>query len=146
MKVFLLWISAGILQGALLPGAAFLTLGAMDSLWLTGTGIYFWVVLGVNLTLLRRMLSAIPITVIVMAFSVVSFPTIVLVLDSLGNPHLRGIFAPLFGSTCLWFFLTTCFVVVVFSALGEPLITLATPGGSVPAAQLEPLKHVSVEK
>jgi len=147
IKVFCLWIGAAILQGAFLPVAGFLALGggqkpldwpAMDSLWLTGTGVYFWVVLGVNVTLLSRLVRAIPVTVAVSLFSVLCFPASVLALDLSGSPHLRGVFAPLFGNTSVYYFVTTCFVVVVFMALGEPLISLATPGG-VPPSRMEPM-------
>jgi len=134
LKVFLLWISAAILQGTLLPAVAFLAFGGrIDSLWLTGTGIFFWVVLGVNLTLLRRLLSSIPIVVVVIAFSVLCFPAFVGALDWLQSPYLHGVFAPLFGETSLYFWLATCFVMIAFLALGEPLISLATPGQWLPA-------------
>jgi len=141
-KVFVLWIGAALLQGSVLPLAAFLTLGqgskstefgTTDSLWLTGTAVYFWVVLGVNLTLLQRLLSPIPLTVAVTAFSVFCFPVFVLLLDLWGSPYLHGVYAFLFGGSSLYFFFTTCFVMVVFSAVGEPLLNLATSGSQVPS-------------
>lgn len=150
VKVFLLWIGAAILQGVFLPVACFLVLGggqkssdwpATGSLWLAGTGVFFWVVLGVNLTLMRRLIMRIPITVAVIAFSILCFPAAVLTLDLLGSPYLRGIFAPLFGNTSLHFWLATGFAMIVFLALGEPLISLATPSAAT-LSPIDPLKRL----
>jgi len=158
MKVFLLWISAAVLQGTFIPLAAFLALGgghkpdttdwhSMDSLWLVGTAMFFWVVLGVNLTLFRRLVMAIPLTVFVILFSVLCFPIIVFVLESMGSPYLRGVFSPLFGQTCAHFCITTIFVGVVFLTLGEPLILLATSGSSpVRLEQRKCLPSVGTDK
>lgn len=130
VKVFLVWVGAAILQGAFLPVAGFSAFGMdKDHLWLTGTGIFFWVVLCVNLALLRRLTLAIPFTVAITLGCVVCFPILVFALDLWNSPQLHGVFEPLFGITSIEFLLATCCVVVVFLALGEPLITYVTPGG-----------------
>jgi phospholipid-transporting ATPase len=143
LVVFIRWIVAAILQGAFIPWVAFLAFGASgkpnndapsaaDSLWLSGTATFFWVVLGVNLTLLLRLTSVIAINVGMIVFSVLCFPAAVFVLGMLGNPYLRGIFDMLFGGHSLRFLLATLLVVVCFLGLGEPFIARATPGGSRP--------------
>lgn len=131
-KVFLCWIGTAILQGALLPIVGFTALGAdADYLWLTGTGIFFWVVLCVNLALLRQLSLAMPIIVFVTIGCVLCFPALVLMLDLSGSSQLNGVYPLLFGGTSMQsmeYIMATFLVVVMFLCLGE-LITYATPKG-----------------
>ena len=140
-EVFLCWMSAAVLQGCFLPLAAFTLFSdgsrsnegpAVDSLWLVGTGIFFWVVLGVNLTLARRLSVVLPLTVVAFVGSVSAFPIITLLLDETGSPFLRGVFALLFGHQSLRYALATCLVMVAFLLIGEPLLARAEPDGDAP--------------
>jgi magnesium-transporting ATPase (P-type) len=137
-KVFVYWLTAGALQGCLLQFAAFHVFGTLgnsdelsstDSIWLSGTGLFFWVVLGVNLTLFLRLALTVTVNVLVIAFSVLCFPTIVYLLDHVsGNRFLHGVALQLFGLGGWRFWLVTGFVVFIFLALGEPLIRSVTHG------------------
>jgi phospholipid-translocating P-type ATPase (flippase) len=137
-KVFVYWLAAGILQGGLIEFAAFYVFGGQgtpddgpnpDSLWLSGTGAYFWVVLGVNLTLYQRLALRIDFNVFVIVFSVACFPVTVFLLDKVAhNVFLHGISSLLFGPAGWRYWLATCIVVCVFLGLGEPLIRKVTFG------------------
>lgn len=99
----------------------------LDDMWLTGTAIFFWVVLGVNLTLLRRLRVIMPLVVVVTVVCVLSFPVGVLVLDYVGSSlfhdySLNGTFNIMFGVMSRRFVLASILVMVVFLMIGEPLI------------------------
>jgi len=145
--VFLFWMAAALLQGCLLIIAALFGFSdggkptnevpMLDSMWLTGTAVFFWVVLGVNLTLLRRLKVVMPLTVAVTIACVLSFPACVMLLDFAGSAHLRGAFSLLFGHMNSRFVLASALVMVTFLMTGEPLIMMSEPPAP-PALAQEP--------
>jgi len=127
------WMFAAIVQGALLSFMAFHLFSdgspsqegaTSDSLWLTGTAIFFWVVLGVNLTLVRRLSTVLPITAFAFLFSVGSFVVLVFLLGSGASPQLRGVFPKLFGHLSFRFMLCTGLTMVTFVLIGEPFLSM----------------------
>jgi phospholipid-transporting ATPase len=137
-KVFGVWALAGSLQACMIWFVGFEILNSLgksdtgpdhDSLWFSGTGIYFWVVLGVNLTLFNRLSLTIFPNVITIVLSVLSFPIIVVMLEHvLFMPKCVGISPLLFGYPAWRYLLVTCLFVPLFLGLGEPLIRSVTYG------------------
>jgi phospholipid-transporting ATPase len=133
-KVFMLWIGAALLQGCLLTvagiysfsdgGKATGSLPTLDNMWLIGTAVYFWVVLGVNLTLLMRLKLIVPATVIVTIVCATSFPFCTLILDVFGSVYISGVFALLFGTLNARFILVSVPLMLAFLMIGEPLIMM----------------------
>ncbi|CAK0806489.1 unnamed protein product [Prorocentrum cordatum] len=146
-KVFSFWMAAALLQGFLLTVGAFFgyadgdkptsEVPTLDDMWLTGTVVFYWVVLGVNLTLIRRLRAVIPLVVFVTVVCVLSFPASVMMLDLSGSVFLHGMFNIMFGPMCIRFVLASALIMVTFMLVGEPLI-LISESRAYSAALAEP--------
>jgi len=133
-KVFILWMSAAFFQACCCTFIAWQALGdgtiqagfTSGDLWSTGSVIFFWVIIGANLTLSRRCVSMFWFTAFVTCGSVVFHPVACFGLKIAQNPVANNGEVPfLYGGASLRFILSTILFCAVHLLVGEPLITSA---------------------
>jgi len=131
LSVFLRWLLAAFLQAALLTGIALCVLSGRRGpdgippfgLWATGSVIFAWVVLGVNLTILTRCKAIFFLTIISIVGSVLFHGMMMYVLElAVQTPNLAGTFSLLYGYKCRQFVSASVLFVAVFLLVGEPIL------------------------
>jgi phospholipid-transporting ATPase len=88
--VFLLWAIAAVLQSLWLTFAAFAAMGDAGGLWPTGSVIFAWVVLGVNLTIGRQLNWIFPFSAVAILGSVLAHPVCLFMLEAAGTNEIQG--------------------------------------------------------
>lgn len=156
-KVLCLWLGASFLQSAwlILVVCGTLADGTVSQdrtggdLWTMGAAIFIWVIVGVNVTLFRRLHLLYYFTVIIIVGSVLAHPVFMLFARSIGLlDDLAGTFSLVYGKTSLRF----CFATLLFTAghmlIGEPLIVIAESAddqsGEVGVAKPDPSSNQKV--
>eukprot|EP00927_Polykrikos_kofoidii_P016156 TRINITY_DN17260_c0_g1_i1.p1 TRINITY_DN17260_c0_g1~~TRINITY_DN17260_c0_g1_i1.p1 ORF type:complete len:1161 (+),score=171.12 TRINITY_DN17260_c0_g1_i1:74-3484(+) len=118
-KVFFLWVFTAFMQAIWLTVLA-LVCFSDDGMYAAGSAVFFWVVIGVNLTITRRSNMLFLFTAIVVVGSVVSYPVCLEIVESIGAA--RALTSETLFSLRAW--LMTLLFVGGFLAIGEPIFTL----------------------
>merc|ERR1719240_2204775 len=91
-------------------------------MWSLGSVIYLWVILGTNVTILRRSTVILPIMMIAVVGSVVCHPVAICTLEMLGVSELKGTFSWIYGQGGFRFGVSTILFLAGHIMVGEPII------------------------
>jgi phospholipid-transporting ATPase len=148
-RVFLIWYSSAAIQAALVSIICFFSLlgdgspyagMASGDLWTIGTVIFFWVIMGSNLTMIGRMSCVLPLGYVAIFGSVCMHPLALWVLDTkVGNIFLRGDFNFMYGAGHWRFIVATVVSMSLHLFIGEFLLSFAMPDPGLEVKARRPL-------
>merc|ERR1712137_360781 len=131
LKVFSYWLLAAFLQSFSLVYIARNTMadGSISNgltsgdMWSLGSVIFFWVILGVNVTLSQRTTKILPLLIFFITGSVLMHPVATFTLEMIGVSELKGTFSWLYGKGCIRFGTSTILFLAIHMLVGEAIIS-----------------------